>query len=46
MHGYIQKKVALASGGHEVMITLVDKGPAKVGLGNLNIKGEYLRFRF
>lgn len=44
--GYIQKNVALASGGHEVLMTVTDMGPAKVGLGNMNIKGECLCYRF
>lgn len=35
--GCIQKNAALA---------LTDEGPAKVGLGNLDIKGECLCYRF
>lgn len=45
-HGYTQKDAALASGGYEVMITLMDKGLAKVGLGNLDIKGKCLCYGF
>lgn len=44
--GYIQKNVALASGGRGVLMTVMDMEPAKVDLGNMNIKGECLCYRF